>query len=145
LSNTPKSFLSVILLVPHVFCLELWFSYLCLPHRWAGRHIQPCSAYSLRWGLANVLLRLASNHNLPDLCLPNSWDYRCALQILFYICSVIAQKKGIREGLCFMERFKKNNLHLQCRWKKKAQCYFRINLESSYACWWILECKLLTK
>jgi hypothetical protein len=26
--------------------------------------------------LKNCSLRLASNHDLPDLCLPSSWDYR---------------------------------------------------------------------
>jgi hypothetical protein len=30
----------------------------------------------LSWGLANVLPRLASNFDHPDLCLLRSWDYR---------------------------------------------------------------------
>jgi hypothetical protein len=30
----------------------------------------------LKWGLTNFLLRLASNHNPLDLCLPSSQDYK---------------------------------------------------------------------
>jgi hypothetical protein len=36
-----------------------------------------CSGYFGDGGLKNYLPRLASNHNLPDLSLPSTWDYRC--------------------------------------------------------------------
>jgi hypothetical protein len=35
----------------------------------------PQLAYWYRWGLTNILLRLASNYNSPDLHLPRRWDY----------------------------------------------------------------------
>jgi hypothetical protein len=31
----------------------------------------------IRWGLPKFLPGLALNHNLPDICLPNSLDYSC--------------------------------------------------------------------
>jgi hypothetical protein len=31
----------------------------------------------VRLCLSNFLSKLALNHDLPDLCLPRSWDYRC--------------------------------------------------------------------
>jgi hypothetical protein len=36
-----------------------------------------------RWDLVNYLPRLAFNHNLPNLSLPNSYDYRC--EAIFYL------------------------------------------------------------
>jgi hypothetical protein len=34
-------------------------------------------AYSLRWGLTNVLPMLVTNPDLSSCCLLSSWDYRC--------------------------------------------------------------------
>jgi hypothetical protein len=34
------------------------------------------SSFWLRWGLVNILARLALNHDFPDLSLPSSQDYR---------------------------------------------------------------------
>jgi hypothetical protein len=52
------------------------FSYLHLPHSWDDRYASPKWPHQLRWGLANFLLRLTSNHNPPNLCLLSSLDYR---------------------------------------------------------------------
>jgi hypothetical protein len=52
------------------------FSYLCLPHIWDYRHKPPFPAHWLRWGLANFLPWLASNHNPSNLYLLSSWDYK---------------------------------------------------------------------
>jgi hypothetical protein len=41
-----------------------------------GVHQHP-SIYLLRWGLVNFLPGVAWKHDLPDLCLSSSWDYRC--------------------------------------------------------------------
>jgi hypothetical protein len=42
-------------------------SYLISPWlRWQTRTTRP--GFLLRWGLANILLRLASSNNPPDLC-----------------------------------------------------------------------------
>jgi hypothetical protein len=41
------------------------------------RHMPPCPAIDSDWGLANFFLGLGSNHNLPNLCLPSSWVYKC--------------------------------------------------------------------
>jgi hypothetical protein len=44
---------------------------LCLQCSWNDRHATPCPAFCwFRWTFVNFLLKLASNHHLPDLCLP---------------------------------------------------------------------------
>jgi hypothetical protein len=52
-----------------------------LPYNWEHRHIHHAWLISWDGGLANFLPGLASNCNLPDLCLPSSRDYRCELLI----------------------------------------------------------------
>jgi hypothetical protein len=52
-------------------------SYLCFPCSWDDRHVPHPAFYWLRWGLANLLPRLASNHDPPDFHLPSSWGHRC--------------------------------------------------------------------
>jgi hypothetical protein len=55
-----------------------WSSHLPFQHSWDYRCRPLCLAYWLRWGLANFLARLASNHDLPHHFLPSSWNYRYA-------------------------------------------------------------------
>jgi hypothetical protein len=50
------------------------------------------SFYEWRWGPANILPKLASNHNPPDLCLPSSQDYR--REPLCSACITFISRKG---------------------------------------------------
>jgi hypothetical protein len=49
----------------------------------------------LKYGLENYLLRLASNHDLPDLCLLSSWDYRREPPTPSVVCSSDAGRRPL--------------------------------------------------
>jgi hypothetical protein len=71
------------------FFFFFFFFLLCLPHSWYDRSVQH-SAYWLRCGLGNFLLidwpGMASNQDLPNLCLLSPRDYSreplCPVMIL---------------------------------------------------------------
>jgi hypothetical protein len=58
--------------------MPCWTTILRRMCRWLYRYRPPCSTCLLRWSLAKLSLRLASNYDLPDFCLQNSWDYKVA-------------------------------------------------------------------
>jgi hypothetical protein len=55
-----------------------WFSYL-FPSWLKWQVCSTMSSYWLRCGFTNFLLRLTLNCDLPNLCLPSGWEYRCEL------------------------------------------------------------------
>jgi hypothetical protein len=66
--------------------LRPWSSCSCFLCGWDDRHAPPRPA--IGWHLANILPRLTSNYNPPNLHLSSSWEYRleppCLAIYLFY-------------------------------------------------------------
>jgi hypothetical protein len=82
-------------------------SNLCLLNSGGSRGGAPHPACRLRWVFTNVLPSLASNYYPPDVCLCNSWDFRCETMLLalikilrkdfgFYIAIHMLHKKSLK-------------------------------------------------